>query len=344
MTSSPLFISVAESIVILRPICHVGWRSASPGVDARQRLGGRWSRNGPPDAVRIRRRTSSRRAPVQALVDGVVLAVDRQDRHAAAPRRGRHERAGHHQHFLVGQRDASCRPRWPRGRPRAPPCPTRRRARCPRRGGWRRRPARRAPGADGHAEPRRARARPVPRDRRGRAAGHRHGRGTRATWSAQTPRRCSPAASADDLRARSGCASTTASALCADRAGRAEDGDARFMADGRAGNSVVDGRGEQQRVDRGRACRRARESAPSCPSRRRSRLSSDSNRSPAIPSAATATPEHEPGPVGIAGQPPAAQRGHARAAPTTRPPTAPSTVFFGLIAGASGARPNARPA
>ena len=31
MTSSPLFINVAESIVIFRPICQVGWRSAASG-------------------------------------------------------------------------------------------------------------------------------------------------------------------------------------------------------------------------------------------------------------------------------------------------------------------------
>ena len=33
-----------------------------------------------------------------------------------------------------------------------------------------------------------------------------------------------------------------------------------------------------------------------------------------------------------------------RHAPPTNPPTAPSTVFFGLIAGASSVRPNSRPA
>jgi hypothetical protein len=31
-----------------------------------------------------------------------------------------------------------------------------------------------------------------------------------------------------------------------------------------------------------------------------------------------------------------------KSAPQITPPTAPSTVFFGLIAGASGRRPNAR--
>ena len=48
-------------------------------------------------------------------------------------------------------------------------------------------------------------------------------------------------------------------------------------------------------------------------------------------------------PSGIAGsqKPPS----HAMAtAPPTYPPMAPSTVFFGLIAGASRVRPNSRPA
>ncbi len=32
MTSSPLFISVAESMVILGPMDHVGWAKAAAGV------------------------------------------------------------------------------------------------------------------------------------------------------------------------------------------------------------------------------------------------------------------------------------------------------------------------
>ena len=43
-------------------------------------------------------------AAVQTLVDGVVLAVDRQDLNSAAPRGIHDESAGHHQHFLVRQR------------------------------------------------------------------------------------------------------------------------------------------------------------------------------------------------------------------------------------------------
>ena len=43
--------------------------------------------------------------PVEALMDGVVLAVDRKDGDAARTRGRGHERACHHQHFLVGERD-----------------------------------------------------------------------------------------------------------------------------------------------------------------------------------------------------------------------------------------------
>jgi hypothetical protein len=57
MISSPLFIIVAESIVIFGPIFHVGCASASwiviaPKVE-RSRV-----RNGPPDPVRTSRSTS----------------------------------------------------------------------------------------------------------------------------------------------------------------------------------------------------------------------------------------------------------------------------------------------
>ena len=41
----------------------------------------------------------------QTLEDGAVLGVDRQELHAAGPRRRGHQAAGHHQSFLVGERD-----------------------------------------------------------------------------------------------------------------------------------------------------------------------------------------------------------------------------------------------
>ena len=66
MTSRPLFISVAESMVIFRPICQVGCRSASAGVTRSSALGGeaaeRAARRGqdqPPHLVRLTRRAGT---------------------------------------------------------------------------------------------------------------------------------------------------------------------------------------------------------------------------------------------------------------------------------------------
>ena len=65
MTSNPLFISVAESIVILSPIFHVGCCSASATRMPAKSSAGR-CRNGPPDAVRMIRLTSAWRWPCRA--------------------------------------------------------------------------------------------------------------------------------------------------------------------------------------------------------------------------------------------------------------------------------------
>ena len=57
--SRPLFIMVAESTLILRPITQLGWAQASSGVTVGSSASGR-VRNGPPDAVsRIRRTPDS---------------------------------------------------------------------------------------------------------------------------------------------------------------------------------------------------------------------------------------------------------------------------------------------
>ena len=61
-TSSPLFMSVAESIVILAPIFQFGcFKACSDFTSCICSLDR--SHRGPPDAVRMRRRTSSRRWP-----------------------------------------------------------------------------------------------------------------------------------------------------------------------------------------------------------------------------------------------------------------------------------------
>src|SRR5664279_627170 len=62
ITSNPLFINVAESMVILLPIFQVGWLSACCTViEANSDLG--VFRNGPPEAVSQMRSTSSMRPP-----------------------------------------------------------------------------------------------------------------------------------------------------------------------------------------------------------------------------------------------------------------------------------------
>ena len=80
-TSRPLFMSVAESIVIFAPIRHVGWRSACSTVTPS-------SVRARPAAERPARRRQhepadlSRRRPGQALEQRAVLRIDREQAHA----------------------------------------------------------------------------------------------------------------------------------------------------------------------------------------------------------------------------------------------------------------------
>ncbi|OGI44920.1 MAG: hypothetical protein A2V92_02285 [Candidatus Muproteobacteria bacterium RBG_16_65_31] len=59
-----MFIRVAESTEILRPITQFGWAQACSGVTAARDSGG-VPRNGPPEQVRKMRRTSGRRSPAR---------------------------------------------------------------------------------------------------------------------------------------------------------------------------------------------------------------------------------------------------------------------------------------
>ena len=104
ITSRPLFISVAESMVIFRPIRHVGWRSASSGPTFLSSAA-EWLRNGPPDAVRISRPISPRLRPCRHWWMALCSLSTGQDRHALPRGRRGDDGAGHHQDFLVGQRD-----------------------------------------------------------------------------------------------------------------------------------------------------------------------------------------------------------------------------------------------
>ena len=208
MTSSPLFISVAESIVIFRPIRHVGCFNASLGLTVASWLR-EWPRNGPPDAVRTSRPNLARGPAVQALVDGVVLAVDGENLDAAAAGRVRHQGARHDQHFLVRERDGLA------GLDRRQ---HRLERRCARRGAQHH--VHVGPGGE-RDEPVRSRGRRSRhRSRRPGVAGSRPiGRTPSRSPAAGAPRTCSansatlsPAARATTSR-RSRCASTTDKAL-----------------------------------------------------------------------------------------------------------------------------------
>jgi hypothetical protein len=81
-----LFIMVAESTEILRPITQLGCAHACSGVTA-ARLSSGAARNGPPEAVRT-------------------IAVDGEQLRARLARHAHHERPGHDQRFLVGEQHA----------------------------------------------------------------------------------------------------------------------------------------------------------------------------------------------------------------------------------------------
>ena len=79
--------SVAESMVTFWPMTQVGCLSACSTVTVRIASSDQ-VRNGPPEAVRMMRRTSSRRPELERLENGVVLGIDRQHRGAGRARRG----------------------------------------------------------------------------------------------------------------------------------------------------------------------------------------------------------------------------------------------------------------
>ncbi len=105
MTSRPLFIIDAESMVIFCPMlqfgCFRACASVACSISALAQV-----RNGPPDAVMMTRTSSSAVAGAQCLEQRVVLGIGRQD---AGPGLGGtlHEKiTGANQAFLVGQRHA----------------------------------------------------------------------------------------------------------------------------------------------------------------------------------------------------------------------------------------------
>ena len=104
ITSRPLFISVAESIVILPPIAQVGWRSACSTVDVRELVAAaaaeRAARGGQRQAL-DRPRPLAR----DQLVQRRVLGVDRDQLRAGRLGERHHELAADDERLLVGERD-----------------------------------------------------------------------------------------------------------------------------------------------------------------------------------------------------------------------------------------------
>ena len=105
ITSRPLFISVAESIVILPPMSQVGCASASRGADVRPARSRVSPRNGPPEAVTTSRSTvpggsfrSSWKSAECSESTGITRAP-------VASRQLHHELTADHEALLVRQRD-----------------------------------------------------------------------------------------------------------------------------------------------------------------------------------------------------------------------------------------------
>ena len=104
ITSSALFISVAESTVIFGPIRQVGCRSASSTVTSASSRGLR-PRNGPPLAVSTTRSTSSGRPPCSAWKMALCSLSTGRTRPPRARGQVHDQRPGHDQRFLVGHGD-----------------------------------------------------------------------------------------------------------------------------------------------------------------------------------------------------------------------------------------------
>ena len=105
ISSRPLFISVAESMLILAPIDQTGCLRADVGRGAGHLL----ARGGAERAAGRGQHDLLDRAAVavvQRLEDRVVLGVHRQQRGAGLAHRAQHDLAGADQRLLVGQRHA----------------------------------------------------------------------------------------------------------------------------------------------------------------------------------------------------------------------------------------------
>ena len=104
MTSKPLFTSVAESIVMLRPMRQLGCASACSGVAAaisrERRLAKRAAGSGQDELLHFAMAPGA-----QALVDRVVFAIHGKQFDVGLARGGHHDFAGGDQDFFVRKRD-----------------------------------------------------------------------------------------------------------------------------------------------------------------------------------------------------------------------------------------------
>ncbi len=104
ITSSPLFMSVAESMVIFLPMLQFGCFSAWASVTFARSFFANVP-EGPARCGQDQLPDVPVRAGMKALKDGAVLAVHRKEPDAAASALGHDQFAGGHQHFFVRQRD-----------------------------------------------------------------------------------------------------------------------------------------------------------------------------------------------------------------------------------------------
>ena len=310
-------------MVIFGPICQVGWlQRVGRRHAARARARG-MPRNGPPDAVRISRRISDGCRPCRHWW---MALCSLSTGSTATPRRARrrhHQRAGHHQDFLVGERDRLA------GLDR-------------REHGLERGGAGRGEQHDVHVGMR--------GDRRsgtsGAAPSAAPARDARAASVLRRPARAQARAALLAGRERRRRAAVRmrvddGERALADRAGRAEDGDAASSRANRRRRQVVDGRGEQPAVDAiedaavaGDQVRRVLHAGAAL-EQRLEQIADDAEQRRARRRAARASR--------AATRRRSGRRPPSPACRTTRPPIAPSTVFFGLIAApAAGARTRGR--
>ena len=336
---APCSSSSRESTEIFAPIDQLGCFDRLRRRHRRHLRRATRSRNGPPLAVRMMRRTRSGARMIEALEDRVMLGIDRQQRRAVRARApSSHQRAGGDQRLLVGQRDRAARRR-------APPSPARS-------------PAQPTIAAIVQSAPRAAASTTAsaPRRRLDAAAGERLAqRGSRARIGDHRAARRACAARPRRARATSRCA---VSASTAKRSGsRSIRSSVEVPTDPvaprmvtRRGSSAASRSADQQRRRApppapprraGRARRHARAAAARSPSPPPCRLSQLSNRSPHLRQHRQRRAE----------QPAARAAGRTRRrSPTptssaaTTPPPSPAQVLFGLSAGASFGPPIARPA